>query len=369
MMASDPCGRYVARTATTSFQVTLLSDGRVVGAKTNMGTWAHDMATGDLVAFGGGTFRAMAGGMFVDTTRLANPHPDRVHELRPAAQKEPAAAEAEADAPCGGPAGIRNLGNTCYMAATMQMLRAWSGLAATYPDAARHLASAAATRGFVVDECGRSAFRPLIQHDAHEFLMTFLDCLPDDPPFPPREGRLRSTVTCPASGEVSHTETPFVVLSVPAAATLQESLKELQQLETLTAENRWRSPRIEAGDVPADAPTTKQLRILRLPHNDVGVIFHVKRFDYTGRRPRKIRTPMDVPLRWSTVPAAAREQQPLQLRAAVLHHGGPGGGHYTAIVLADGAWYLCDDRRVRPIDERAATAAAATAYLLLYASS
>ena len=234
-----------------------------------------------------------------------------------------------------------------------------------------HVATATAMREFVVRESDRTFFGPLLQHDAHEFLMTYIDCLrPDEPVLAEaRMGVLRSTAACPISGESSTRNTPYVVLSIPVAATLQDSLTQLQELETLASENQWISDGMKAGRVPRDAPTTKRLEIVRLPESQVGIVFHVKRFQLVRGRPRKRSQPMQFPTRWCQ---QGDQTTPLRLRAVVVHHGSFGGGHYTAVVRSPenrDQWFQCDDARVRPTTLDHARQAAQIGYLVLYTAA
>lgn len=353
-------GEYIYVTSTTSGRLVLRDDHTVEGGPHHHPTapsrvWSIDAATGDLVV-GDQMFRPAGPGQYVDTVRAKRPTPDHMHSLM----------VARTDIVTG----LRNRGNTCYLAATTQLLRQFDALRDAYPDMDRHVATTTSMRDFVVRESDRSFFGPLLQHDAHEFLMTYIDCLrPDEPVLPAHMGVLRSTAACPTSGESSTRNTPFVVLSIPVAATLQDSLTQLQELETLAPENQWISDGMKAGRVPRDAPTTKRLEIVRLPESQVGVVFHVKRFQLVRGQPRKRSQPTQFPTRWCQ---QGNQATPLRLRAVVVHHGSFGGGHYTAVVRSPrnrDQWFQCDDARVRPTTLDHARQAAQIGYLVLYTAA
>ena len=91
--------------------------------------------------------------------------------------------------------------------------------------------------------------------------------------------------------------------------------------------------------------------IWRLPQT---LILCLKRFTYDGR---KIHTKITAPSLLDTVSLFSGEspekggRTEYSLRSIVDHHGGAGGGHYTAQCKdkIDGTWYLYDDEMARPM--------------------
>ena len=125
------------------------------------------------------------------------------------------------------PAPLPNLGNTCFLNASLQLLRRWGAPQAAEPPARLRQSLPRQWRD------GR-------QHDAHEVLLAFLDQWP----LPNiAEGRLDSVVLCGATQEESRVGEPFRVLSLPLAPSLAAALHAFtNEKEELQGSNVWRSP-------------------------------------------------------------------------------------------------------------------------------
>ena len=233
------------------------------------------------------------------------------------------------------PAPLPNLGNTCFLNASLQLLpvgrpagggapaRLRAGLPAQWSD-------------------GR-------QHDAHEVLLALLDqwSLPQI-----AEGRLDSVVSCGATAEESRVGEPFRVLSLPLAPSLTAALHAFtNEKEELIGANVWRSPAAARLRI-TPARSFKSMHIGKWPSD--GVVFHFKRFDNRGH---KQNGDIELPLEW----------RDYVLSAVVLHWGRQlTSGHYTALVRAGGAWHHCNDSSVGAMGDQEAAAASRRAYLALY---
>lgn len=240
------------------------------------------------------------------------------------------------------PRPLRNLGNTCYLNATLQLLRAWTALPAG-PWRAEPPALKAAI------ERHAEQFRGGGQHDAHEFLVACLDHLADAAALP--QGLLRSTVQCEVTGETSVVDEPFLVLSVALThPTLAGCVRgEVQKTERLTGTNVWRSPASQQQQLTPRA-STKRIEVARWP---AGVVLHLKRFRNDSTKQAQL---VQCPFAWEN----------RELAAVVLHHGGGQGGHYTCLVKCGHQWYRCDDARVAPISAAQVAHESMQGYLLLY---
>jgi len=234
------------------------------------------------------------------------------------------------------------MGNTCYLNATLQLLRAWRVLpqvpwmnepATLKMTIARHAAQ----------------FRGGGQHDPHEFLAGCLDHPTDTQQF--EQGLLRSTVQCEVTGDTSVVDEPFLVLSValthPTVAGCVHG--EVQKTERLTGSNVWRSPASQKQQVTPRA-STKRIEVARWP---AGVVLHLKRFRNNNTKQTQL---VQCPFVW----------EKRELQAVVMHHGGCQGGHYTCLVKCEHQWYRCDDARVSPISASQVEQEAMQGYLLLY---
>ena len=224
---------------------------------------------------------------------------------------------------------LPNLGQTCFLNATLQLLRRW-GYPAHPPQQ-------------LVRTLGLARGR---QHDAHEALLLLLARAPD---FGGPPGRLLSVVQCGATHETSTVAEPFHVLSLPMADTIEAALGHAAQ--ELRGADVWRSPgAARQGITPVRS--TQRLELAQLPPQ--GVVLHWKRFDNRGRKRRE-------------AVQALQQWRGYALAAAVLHHGtSASSGHYTAVVrAADEQWFRCDDAHVAALG-RQRPAELSQAYLLLY---
>jgi ubiquitin carboxyl-terminal hydrolase 8 len=204
-------------------------------------------------------------------------------------------------------------------------------------------------------------------------------------------GQLRSMLQCSKCAWQSVRFDPFMFLSLPLegpegrVTTLAQALEVFTTPEVLPADAGWRCP--HCGPVV----TVKKLDLWRLPPC---LIVHLKRFKITplgGRR--KITAPVRFPLCTMDLSSNCASTRPLGLAFADVfkrrkasqedggqprcepvydlyavsnHHGGYGGGHYTAHCLhsVTGSWYFYNDgawARALPDD-----VSAREAYLLFY---
>tara|TARA_B110000090_G_scaffold134221_2_gene147787 strand:- start:7004 stop:7777 length:774 start_codon:yes stop_codon:yes gene_type:complete len=250
------------------------------------------------------------------------------------------------------PVGIPNVGNSCYLASTVQLLRVWD-----YTRDVEWLwsSNARALRHQVAQRYRQ--FNNNQQHDAHEFLLAVLDVMGKDVDQDASTcGVVHSTVRCPESKETSTVEHYFSVLTLPVRDTLMQSLVDFQAEETLC--DGWKSPKMLNGEVPIEAPTCKRSVVTALPASSV--VLHLKRFCFTSGQARKIVRPMPMPFSF------VRDHKIWKLTAFVLHSGNPGGGHYVGFVREGTSWYCCNDASVRRGDLHEVEQRAKCAYLYLY---
>ena len=283
--------------------------------------------------------------------------------------------------------GLRNLGNTCFLNATLQALRSVPGVAQTLGDARWPLAErgadvAAAFRAAL--DPAESAPRRLVkrlrrinrgfrlgrQEDAHELLRALLDASssgfakldakdkhgPVEALF---EGKSTSTLTCPACGYASKTTEPFQDLSLEPLESVAGALNAWMKPEKLSASEAWR-----CGGCNKSVRATKALGVEAYPE---ALVVHLKRFRTAqlGRRhrrqPQKIEKRVAFEARWAPSKKASYD-----LTGVVVHHGSTTrGGHYTAYARRKGAWCHCDDASITSCKE--ADVLKAKAYLLFYA--
>ena len=235
--------------------------------------------------------------------------------------------------------GIKNIGNSCYMSAVLQLLRCcdlkekwiWND-----PVSIRN-------------KIGKQ-FNNFRQHDAHEFLLAALEHIDLDD-----AGTIESTVHCKISQEVSTVNEKFHVLSLPVTSSLTNSIIKFQQEEQLL--DGWLSPKMIKNEIAKNTPTFKSIVVNDFPKNTV--IIHLKRFHF-NIRPHKNSSEMSIPLKF------IKNSKIWKLHAFVYHSGAYGGGHYVSFVFKNEKWYLCDDFNVRQVDIQKIEKYASRAYLFLY---
>ena len=241
------------------------------------------------------------------------------------------------------PAPLRNMGNTCYLNATLQLLRAWEAL-----PRAPWMKDPAFLKMTVSKHAPQ--FHGGRQHDAHEFLVACLDLLTEQHK-DVEQGLLRSTVRCDSTGESSSVDEPFLVLSVAIThPTLEGCIHgEVKKTECLTGQNVWLSPASQKQQLTPRS-STKRIEVSRWPS---GVVVHLKRFRNNNTKHAQL---VQCPFTWNQY----------QLWAVVMHHGVCSGGHYTCFVKMADQWYLCDDARVTPVPDAKVERDVMHGYMLLY---
>lgn len=160
-------------------------------------------------------------------------------------------------------------------------------------------------------------------------------------------GLLHVRMHCESCGTVSHKWETFNTLKMSVPKQSTDPAPDI--LELLTKE--FEGEVIEGYSCDKCSPTRtnarRTMRIWRLPQT---LILCLKRFSYDGRKIHtRVTAPVSQPLSLATL---FSEESPekggitdFTLRAIVDHHGGAGGGHYTAQCKdkLDSQWYVYDD--------------------------
>lgn len=252
------------------------------------------------------------------------------------------------------PTPMPNLGNTCYMNASLQLLTLvdWSRSPSPHVHKladVHHVKQAIARH--------QACFSGTRQHDAHEFIVAFLDMV--DPKLQSLHyGTMSSFVKCNSTDEESSVNEPFLVISVPLPTQrvhidLDDCIHELQEEEILRGENVWMSPESQKRQL-TPISSTKGMRIIRWPKKEV--VFHLKRFKNDRT---KINQPVSCPLRWNG----------RRLTAFVIHQGVYGGGHYISVVRQGDQWFVCNDSHISALSEAQVQSMLLQSYILLYSSA
>lgn len=273
-----------------------------------------------------------------------------------------------------GIAGLTNQGNTCYLNSALQLLMS-SNLMVEFvnytiiPDAtvmqykaliqqyfSTPMNGCVDTAQFVACLHGDARFRYFAnhqQHDAHDFLVKFIDLFTSLPSTPQTthptlvarnlpchdckkvmntlfDNNIITTVKCSACGYTSSTTSHEKTISIPIADAMHDG--SFQSSECLPDWKCDKCSLIGKGTIV----TTIQPKAKYL-------IINLKRYQRlpTGQL-RKINTPMEMPQRLMTK---------YYLRAFIYHSGQINGGHYVCYRNINDTWYVCNDSSIMPADE------------------
>jgi len=213
--------------------------------------------------------------------------------------------------------------------------------------------------------------KPRRQHDTHEWLMWFLNCIAqvESSSVLHKEvsltdffvGSQISILRC--NGDSCRFEKrniePFQILSLGLKKVLHGTGKVMQLSnmlrDYLRIENMGRC--LECDGAGA---LTKRLVLDRLPLN---LMFHLKRFAFDRETCTvgKIKQKVEFPLNGFSI---SKSYSRYDLLAVVNHKGTIDSGHYTAVVREKGRWYLFDDESVTSVTKR--DVVSKNAYMLLY---
>lgn len=238
-----------------------------------------------------------------------------------------------------------------------------------------------------VEDTVYEQFRMTAPHDAHEFLMYMLETLHESVamevdmqivkknPKTAEEGRLIQAletwkqsftkeysplvdlfyglfhvqITCRSCNSISHRWETFNTIKVA----VPKNTDEIPGLLSLMAKE-FEGEEIQGYSCDKCSPerTTAQrtISIWRLPQT---LILCMKRFNYDGKKIHtKIQAPCSTPLELQSLFSKESPEKNANtsytLRSIIDHHGGSGGGHYTAQCKDknDGLWYIYDDESV-----------------------
>lgn len=275
--------------------------------------------------------------------------------------------------------GFANLGNTCFMNSSLQLLLHCDDLSDfmididtnqpisdTYQDlviayttnknktiAPRDLKNKLAKK--------YRAYRTYDQQDAHEFIVRLLDAMEEELKHDKRynnnisdlfDCKITKNIKSLQSKERSKKTEHLRMLCLPIPdltdVDLDDCVRQMFKDEILN-DPLWEAPsgkRVKA---------IKRTVIERYPKY---LIFELKRYNNMGR---KIKRPVDISRTWS-----ATTGEIFRLKAFILQSGDTGGGHYTACVYIKDTWYYCSDSHISKVSLQNAMNSARHAYLILY---
>jgi ubiquitin carboxyl-terminal hydrolase 8 len=181
-------------------------------------------------------------------------------------------------------------------------------------------------------------------------------------------GALGCSIECPKCGYKKILRDPFSILSIPILRksmqpiSLESCLEGFTASEVLDADNEWKCDKCKKM-----VRATKRSGVHKC---STVLIIHLKRFEGSGWRSKKVGTPVTYPdvLDSSMVTGHANGAR-YKLIGAVFHGGTLYGGHYTAAAFdqKENQWYAYNDSHASPVDPDAAHSD--KAYILFYLKS
>ena len=254
------------------------------------------------------------------------------------------------------PRGIVNLGNTCYVSASIQSIfsvhcclhPAESVLFTILKRTLCDLSSSTKTALYpiaLISEVRKMsrAFSQNSFQDAHEFLISILSN---------SQSRTFSltviaNITCSNCSFSTQKDEQLFGLQLVVERNLSASLASyFQDTDVL-----W-----NCSECSQSTTCKKSFAVIELPNV---LLLQLKRFRSTGNRVDKITSRFEFPLT-----NLVFQGQLYNLAAVIYHHGSVSSGHYTASICSNNQWFLCDDEKVSMLDSRSVVTP--DAYILTY---
>ena len=289
--------------------------------------------------------------------------------------------------------GFDNMGNTCYMNASLQLLvrcSAFTKYILNMGDISSKVLKCykislidyfnpkvttlepTIIKRFIADKLPE--FIGFRQHDAHEFIIHALDmlheALKEDKDSLSKlanispEDIISKLFDCKLYTEIKSLESDgstlikepdrIVTLPIPEGSTtsLDQCFKKYCEPELLDGENRWFDE-----DNGVKVKAEKRMKICNCPKY---FIVALKRYRVKGNSVMKASEKVECPLVWEY------DKYEYHCRGFVVQTGGLNGGHYIAFIKQGEKWYCCNDSTISEVSEDKINSVICHSYILLY---
>jgi ubiquitin C-terminal hydrolase len=274
------------------------------------------------------------------------------------------------------PKGLQNIGNTCYLNSVIQLLLQCDEYIDYISDLNIGSDKINLFRDFI-EEYSRSNnsispnkikklisscefFSGFDQHDAHEFLIYFIDIINEEI----KSKGIKNNIFFNHGyfTKIINTEQPEekiikfyeTILNLPSSESLHDSYTKFCETELI---ENWESEKYK------NRVVAKKFNIIFKWPKYLFIMFKIY-----NNSSRKINNGINIPFTW-TIKNNYQDYsitEVYEFSGAVIHFGSLSGGHYISIIRKNNKFYLCNDSNINEVEESKAHELIRKAYLILF---